>query len=366
MATIGTLIVCGLIVGVVLLVKNKHKLPDLSGTASSVKGWFKRKPSDPNTKKATFWETVWTGEGKLATWIPVTTGIVMSYFLFWWLQPTIVMSLVARHWKELIIVHVFAVIVISMNPPNKAWKIRIAKLVAVELVIFSLFTLDLAPWLAEKPMTRNTRGETNTTAPVNPEASEIHGSIPLPSKKENEKTVREFWKKHLEPAQAEQMIAKAETESNFNQFETSKFPLRGRRNRDNIGVMQIPERWWGQVARKIGYNITTLQGNLDMALWMYHRDGERAWKIDPLNHKNGVWNVFDYRMSAPPVPDWSDRVPVWSNTILNPPGPVSFLDQHGKRYEYSGTGKEMLPLTDWITYQSKGEVMNIHITASTK
>ena len=66
-------------------------------------------------------------------------------------------------------------------------------------------------------------------------------------------------------------------ESRFRQFTKNGDILRGRVDKDDIGVMQINERYNGDLAKKLGYDIYTLDGNLAMGQWLYDHQGSAPW-----------------------------------------------------------------------------------------
>lgn len=86
-----------------------------------------------------------------------------------------------------------------------------------------------------------------------------------------EEYVREYFA--LNPILAEV----ARCESRFRQFGANGV-LRGEYDRNDLGVMQINERYHAEAARKNGFDIKTLEGNLGYATWLYEREGLSPWK----------------------------------------------------------------------------------------
>jgi hypothetical protein len=124
---------------------------------------------------------------------------------------------------------------------------------------------------------------------------------------ENEKVVSEFWKKYLTPDEKpENMIEIARRESNFNQFEVDgKTPLRGRENSQDVCLMQINEGWWLKQSTNLGHNIYTLQGCLDMALWIRKNHGEDEWNT---SQEARNFNRQKEITIVAPADDWSEWV----------------------------------------------------------
>ena len=49
-------------------------------------------------------------------------------------------------------------------------------------------------------------------------------------------------------------------------------------NDQDIGVMQINERYHYDEAKKLGFDIYTLKGNMDFAKHLYLKEGIKPWK----------------------------------------------------------------------------------------
>ena len=70
----------------------------------------------------------------------------------------------------------------------------------------------------------------------------------------------------------------AKCESSFRQFDKNGDVLRGKVNRSDIGLMQVNEYYHGAPAKKLGFDIYTVDGNLAYAKWLYNREGGQPWK----------------------------------------------------------------------------------------
>lgn len=53
--------------------------------------------------------------------------------------------------------------------------------------------------------------------------------------------------------------------------------LRGRKNRNDIGIYQINRVWHERRAKKLGYDIWSPHGNAGYALWLYREHGIAPW-----------------------------------------------------------------------------------------
>lgn len=97
---------------------------------------------------------------------------------------------------------------------------------------------------------------------------------------EVEKTVREYFKDT--PVMAE--IARCE--SKFRQFTDSGNVLRGGSGGGMVGVFQFYESIHAGAAKKLGYDLSTLEGNLAYAKHVYTNEGTAPW-----NSAKYCWDV---------------------------------------------------------------------------
>lgn len=74
-------------------------------------------------------------------------------------------------------------------------------------------------------------------------------------------------------------------ESGNKQFTPAGDTVRGRANRLDLGRFQINEYWNGAEAKRLGFNLYTLEGNTAMALHLYNKNGTRDW-----NWSKGCWS----------------------------------------------------------------------------
>ena len=92
------------------------------------------------------------------------------------------------------------------------------------------------------------------------------------------------------PAQADEQVVRmafrdtpilikiARCESDFRQFDKNGKVLKNLEGSSATGVMQIMASVHEKTARKLGYNIRTLDGNLKYAKWLYQNEGTTPWK----------------------------------------------------------------------------------------
>ncbi len=63
------------------------------------------------------------------------------------------------------------------------------------------------------------------------------------------------------------------------QFDKNGNVTKGRINKHDIGKFQISETHWGATAKKLGYDIYTLEGNTAMAKWLLANYGSTKWYL---------------------------------------------------------------------------------------
>ena len=73
------------------------------------------------------------------------------------------------------------------------------------------------------------------------------------------------------------MAAVSSCESHFRQFDTDGTVYRGEINNKDVGVMQINEHYHLDEAQALGFDLYTLQGNLEFARYLYNREGTAPW-----------------------------------------------------------------------------------------
>ena len=77
----------------------------------------------------------------------------------------------------------------------------------------------------------------------------------------------------------------AECESHYQQFNSDGSIFRGIAVREDIGVMQINETYHKATAKKLGYDIYSLDGNLAYAEYLYDNQGAQPWSAS-----KACWN----------------------------------------------------------------------------
>lgn len=74
------------------------------------------------------------------------------------------------------------------------------------------------------------------------------------------------------------LVEIARCESTFSQFDSEGNVVRGRINPQDVGVMQINEKFHVETAEALGYDLHTLEGNVAYAKYLYKKQGAAPWK----------------------------------------------------------------------------------------
>ncbi len=73
------------------------------------------------------------------------------------------------------------------------------------------------------------------------------------------------------------LIDIARCESTFRQYDKNGNILRGKVNSDDVGVMQINEKYHLEKAQSMGLDIRTTEGNVAYAKYLYDTQGAAPW-----------------------------------------------------------------------------------------
>ncbi len=201
-------------------------------------------------------------------------------------------------------------------------------------------------------------------------ASEVIPSLPGENVAVRRRT-EEFWVAN-KPEYPHIMIGIAQAESNFNQFgEDGTTPLRGDENPQDVGVMQINEGWWLEQSVALGpeYDIYTLEGNLNMALWVLENGpgGPMQWTSYREGKVRGTigGRTADIRLVA--MPNWDDNpvVKIPLNGAIHAEGPVELRTSDGRTFDTDKGATRHLNLgtTSTLQFRSRtGEPVNVTLS----
>ncbi len=73
------------------------------------------------------------------------------------------------------------------------------------------------------------------------------------------------------------MVDIASCESRFHQYDSDGSVYRGEINHSDIGIMQVNEYYHSKVAKKLGLDLYTMQGNVAYARYLYDKEGTQPW-----------------------------------------------------------------------------------------
>ena len=66
-------------------------------------------------------------------------------------------------------------------------------------------------------------------------------------------------------------------ESQLQQFNPDGSVLHGKKHPADIGMFQINSAVWGVKAKELGFDLNTIEGNKDMALYIFNLKGTQPW-----------------------------------------------------------------------------------------
>jgi len=69
----------------------------------------------------------------------------------------------------------------------------------------------------------------------------------------------------------------ASCESSFRQYGEDGKVLRGNANKSDLGLLQVNEYYHGEKAEDLGFDLTSVDGNLAYAKYLYDKEGTRPW-----------------------------------------------------------------------------------------
>lgn len=69
----------------------------------------------------------------------------------------------------------------------------------------------------------------------------------------------------------------AKCESTLRHWNSEGEVLRGRVNKSDVGLMQINEAYHAKTAKALGFDLTTIKGNMAYAEWLYEKQGTAPW-----------------------------------------------------------------------------------------
>ncbi len=120
-------------------------------------------------------------------------------------------------------------------------------------------------------------GSTGATAAVaNATSASANSSTPARVVLQDRKSVETYLRQ--EYADTPILVDIARCESTFAQFDKNGKVTRGIKNPQDVGVMQINEKYHADTAALLGYDLHTIEGNVLYAKHLYKEQGAAPWK----------------------------------------------------------------------------------------
>lgn len=138
-------------------------------------------------------------------------------------------------------------------------------------------TIGLAMLIASISDAQVIEAPTNTERIVDETYSEISEQVKV-------KTTEEIIAEHFIDTPILKRIASCESENR--QFNADGSVLRGRVNPQDVGVMQVNEKYHLRASENLGFDIYTLEGNIDYAKHLYANQGVKPWV-----HSSSCWDA---------------------------------------------------------------------------
>ena len=118
-------------------------------------------------------------------------------------------------------------------------------------------------------------GNTSTDAVnVQPTTADSTESTSQITSESDRVAVENYLREHF--ADTPILIEIARCESTFMHYKDGEV-VRGRVDNADVGVMQINERYHLETAKKLGYDIHTIDGNMAYAKYLYEKSGSKPW-----------------------------------------------------------------------------------------
>lgn len=114
---------------------------------------------------------------------------------------------------------------------------------------------------------------TATDASVTLEPVEVKSAnyLPITDSENVEKFVKDYF------ADIPVLAKIAECESTFRQYDANGNVLRGKKNQNDIGVMQINTMYHEETAEEMGLNLYKIDDNVAYARHLYEKSGAKPW-----------------------------------------------------------------------------------------
>lgn len=119
-----------------------------------------------------------------------------------------------------------------------------------------------------------------STTPIDTSYSKINTNYSIDNAKEitvttDRKSIEKYLKEKFSDTPI--LVEIARCESTFTHYDKDGKVIRGKANSDDIGVMQINEKYHLDTAKKMNIDIYTIDGNINYAKYLYDKYGAEPW-----------------------------------------------------------------------------------------
>lgn len=149
------------------------------------------------------------------------------------------------------------------------------------MLVSSAVSSDMVAGTQTNNSNENSKSEITTVQTDNTEKTE--DSEKTHTKNSSSKTTKQIVQEYF--ADTPVLIDVASCESHFIQFDADGTIHRGKVNPQDVGVMQINEKYHLSDSIKLGFDIYTLEGNMAYAKHLYKTQGTRPWE-----YSSKCWN----------------------------------------------------------------------------
>ncbi len=149
------------------------------------------------------------------------------------------------------------------------------------MLVSSAVSSDMVAGTQTNNSNENSKSEITTVQTDNTVKTE--DSEKTHTKNSSSKTTKQIVQEYF--ADTPVLIDVASCESHFIQFDADGTIHRGKVNPQDVGVMQINEKYHLSDSIKLGYDIYTLEGNMAYAKHLYKTQGTRPWE-----YSSKCWN----------------------------------------------------------------------------
>ncbi len=284
----------------------------------------------------------------------VVGGFVFLFCLGWYISPEHWMwnNVLATTWFPLSILGFVLFSIMVKKDKNKPFKHNMAW-------ILFFGTLAFVVWIVSGAKIQswwNTLTNSPTYVGVSAGSSNqnMSHSIALITK-ECDLAVQRFWKENLSEPESSIMIEHAWLESNCSQFASDGevrrvVPQNQTDDATAMGVMMVKKSLWGEEALKQGFDLETLDGNLEFSLWLINMRKSEGKRFDV------DWDATTppaLREIEAPVGGRSEAFSTLRYEDISPRGPITIWDEHGQpHYDTDDGVVRRLPPSSWFQVES--------------